>query len=191
VTESEWMECTDPRPMLEFLRDRGSDRTLWWFVVICGRRFWDVLSDQQRRGVEVVERYVEGEATMEELAAVGYISQPWKEARGVATITTFHIMAPLVRAAQLKPVAAILRDIVGPRPFRPVAVQPSWVQWKDGTILRLAQRIYDDKRFTDLPILADALEEAGCTDADILAHCRSGGQHVRGCWVVDMLLAKG
>ena len=42
-----------------------------------------------------------------------------------------------------------------------------------------------------LPVLADALEEAGCTDADLLAHCRSGGGHLRGCWAVDLLLGKG
>jgi len=49
--------------------------------------------------------------------------------------------------------------------------------------------IYDDRAFDRLPILADALEEAGCEDQDILGHCRSGGEHVRGCWVVDGLLA--
>ena len=52
------------------------------------------------------------------------------------------------------------------------------------------QAIYDDRTFDRLPILADALEDAGCSAADILAHCRSGGEHVRGCWVVDLLLGK-
>jgi hypothetical protein len=54
----------------------------------------------------------------------------------------------------------------------------------------MARRIYDERAFHDLPILADALEEAGCTDAEILAHCRSSGEHVRGCWVVDLVLGK-
>ena len=54
----------------------------------------------------------------------------------------------------------------------------------------MAQLIYDDRAFDRLPLLADALEDAGCTDADILAHCRNGGEHVRGCWVVDLLLGK-
>ena len=62
--------------------------------------------------------------------------------------------------------------------------------WNDGTVRKLAQAIYDDRRFADLPILADALEEAGCADAAILAHCRGGGEYVRGCWVVDLLLGK-
>jgi hypothetical protein len=54
----------------------------------------------------------------------------------------------------------------------------------------LAQAIYDDRAFDRLPILADALEEAGCDTADILAHCRGPGPHVRGCWVVDLILGK-
>ena len=67
---------------------------------------------------------------------------------------------------------------------------PSWLSWNDGTIPKLAQAIYDDRAFDRLPILADALEEAGCDNADILNHCRQPGEHVRGCWVVDLLLNK-
>ena len=55
---------------------------------------------------------------------------------------------------------------------------------------KLARTIYDDRRFDLLPILADALEEAGCGDAEILAHCRGPGPHVRGCWAVDLVLGK-
>jgi hypothetical protein len=83
----------------------------------------------------------------------------------------------------------IARDIFG-NPFRPVTVHPDWLTWNDGTVPKLAQTIYDDRRFDLLPILADALEEAGCDSADILAHCRGPGPHVRGCWVVDLLLGK-
>jgi hypothetical protein len=50
--------------------------------------------------------------------------------------------------------------------------------------------MYDARDFSDMPVLGDALEESGCTDPDILGHCRSGGQHVRGCWVVDLLLGR-
>jgi hypothetical protein len=84
--------------------------------------------------------------------------------------------------------AALLRDLVG-NPFRPRAIDPAWLEWRGGTVRRIAQAIYDESRFEELPVLADALEEAGCTDADLLAHCR-GGEHVRGCWVVDGLLGK-
>jgi len=84
---------------------------------------------------------------------------------------------------------AIVRDILG-NPFHSSVVHPDWLAWKDATIPKLAQAIYDDRTFDRLPILADALEEAGCTNADILAHCRKPGEHVRGCWVVDLLLGK-
>ena len=75
-------------------------------------------------------------------------------------------------------------------PFRPVSLNPAWLVWRDGTIFKLAQAIYDDRAFDRLPVLADALEEAGCHDAHILAHCRGPGPHVRGCWVVDLVLGK-
>jgi hypothetical protein len=83
-----------------------------------------------------------------------------------------------------------LRDIVGPLPFRPVPLDAAWMAWNDGAVRKIAQVIYDERRYGDLPILADALEDAGCTDVDILTHCRSGGEHVRGCWVIDLLLGK-
>jgi hypothetical protein len=69
-------------------------------------------------------------------------------------------------------------------------VNSAWLTWNNATVPAIAQRICDERTFHDLPILADALEEAGCTDADILAHCRGGGEHVRGCWVVDSILGK-
>ncbi len=85
--------------------------------------------------------------------------------------------------------AHVLRDLFGD-PFRTVAVDPLWLAWNDRTVPRLAQVIYDERAYDRLPILADALEEAGCTDADILNHCRQPGEHVRGCWVLDALLGK-
>jgi hypothetical protein len=69
-------------------------------------------------------------------------------------------------------------------------LEPAWLSWNEGTVLKLAQSIATDGVVDQLPILADALEDAGCGDADILAHCRGGGEHVRGCWVVDLLLGK-
>jgi hypothetical protein len=83
----------------------------------------------------------------------------------------------------------ILRDIFG-NPFRPITINPAWLSWNEGTIPKIAQAIYDERAFDRMPILADALEEAGCTNADILSHCRQPGEHVRGCWVVDLILGK-
>jgi hypothetical protein len=83
----------------------------------------------------------------------------------------------------------LLREIFG-HPFSPVTLNPAWLTWHDGTVKKVAQAIYEERAFDRMPILADALEEAGCTDQDILSHCRSGGEHVRGCWVVDLVLGK-
>jgi hypothetical protein len=69
-------------------------------------------------------------------------------------------------------------------------VQPAWLAWNGGTVVNLAQAIYEECAFDHLPILADALEEAGCADSSVLDHCRLPGLHVRGCWVVDLLLDK-
>ncbi|HEY7309444.1 MAG TPA: hypothetical protein VH643_08815 [Gemmataceae bacterium] len=86
--------------------------------------------------------------------------------------------------------ATLLREIFS-NPFRPQpAVDSCWLSWNDSTIPKLTHAIYEDRGFDRLPILADALEEAGCDNADILNHCRQPGEHVRGCWVVDLLLNK-
>lgn len=92
--------------------------------------------------------------------------------------------------AERKVQAALAREVFGPILFRPIAAAPSWLAWNNETVLRLAQPIYADRAFDRLPILADALEDAGCTSQDILAHCRGGGDHARGCWVVDLILGK-
>jgi hypothetical protein len=84
----------------------------------------------------------------------------------------------------------LFHDLAGPRLFRPVPVNRSWLTWNDGVVPKMAQVIYDDRAFERLPLLADALEEAGCDNQEILDHCRSAGEHVRGCWVVDLLLGK-
>lgn len=81
---------------------------------------------------------------------------------------------------------ALLRDVIG-NPFRPVTVAPESLS-RD--IVALATSIYENRFFDRMPALADALEAAGCTNADILAHCRGPGPHVRGCWAVDLILGK-
>jgi hypothetical protein len=82
--------------------------------------------------------------------------------------------------------AELIRDIIG-NPFRPVEVAPAWLM---PAVRSLAQAVYDDRALDRLPILADALEEAGCSSREALAHLRGPGPHVRGCWVVDLLLGK-
>ncbi len=82
--------------------------------------------------------------------------------------------------------AALLRDVVG-NPFRPVAF-PS--EWRTDTAVSLARQMYDSREFSAMPILADALQDAGCDNDEVLSHCRTDGPHVRGCWVVDLVLEK-
>jgi hypothetical protein len=82
--------------------------------------------------------------------------------------------------------ADLMRCVYG-NPYRSVASDAAWLT---SSVVPLAQGIYDDRAFDRLPILADALEDAGCTNADILSHCRKPGEHARGCWVVDLLLGK-
>jgi hypothetical protein len=84
---------------------------------------------------------------------------------------------------------AVLRDLFG-NPFRAPTIDPAWLGWNNRTVLKLAQAIYDDRRYDILPILGDALEDAGCANERIIEHCRGPGPHVRGCWVVDLILGK-
>jgi len=83
--------------------------------------------------------------------------------------------------------AAILRDIFG-NPFRPVTFSPAWLT---DTGVALARQMYESREFSAMPILADALQDAGCDTADILDHCRDTQlTHARGCWVIDRVLGK-
>jgi hypothetical protein len=83
----------------------------------------------------------------------------------------------------------LLRFIFG-IPFRPIFIDPASLTWHGGLPVSMARQMYDSRDFSDLPVMADALEEAGCSDQDILGHCRGPGPHVLGCWVVDAILGK-
>jgi hypothetical protein len=76
-----------------------------------------------------------------------------------------------------------------PRP-RKLVLREEWLAWNAGTVTKLAQAIYDEEAFDRLPILADALEESGCTETSLLNHLRGHGTHVRGCWALDLILGK-
>jgi hypothetical protein len=91
--------------------------------------------------------------------------------------------------AECRAQAQLLHDIVG-NPFRRDPVPPSWLRWNDACLPRLAGTIYDQEMFALMPILADALEDAGCANPEVLGHCRTPGVHVRGCWVLDLILGK-
>jgi hypothetical protein len=86
--------------------------------------------------------------------------------------------------------ADLVRELFG-SPFRPPALDPAWLTFDGGLVPVLARKIYDERAFDLLPVLGDALEDAGCDRADVLGHCRGPGPHVRGCWVIDRILGKG
>jgi hypothetical protein len=99
----------------------------------------------------------------------------------------FESLIKPVEADELAQQTARIRDIFG-NPFRPVTFSPSW---RTDPAVALAQQMYDSRDFGAMPILADALQDAGCDSEDILSHCRdTNATHVRGCWVVDMVLSK-
>src|SRR5262249_37771659 len=81
---------------------------------------------------------------------------------------------------------ALMHDIFG-NPFRPTAVDPDWLT---STVALLARGIYEERAFDRMPILADALQDAGCDSDDLLTHLRGSGPHVRGCWALDLVLGK-
>src|SRR5262249_17879854 len=111
-----------------------------------------------------------------------------------AAATYFHLGS--TKATHEAAQAPLLRDIFG-NPFRPVTTNPAWLTWSDGTVVKLGEAIYQERELrsgpldlTRLAVLADALEDAGCADPDLLGHLRGAGPHVRGCWAVDLLLGK-
>jgi hypothetical protein len=220
MTEAEWLNCTDPAPMLDFIRAKVSDRKLRLFAFACVRRIWHLLKDDVSRGaIEIAERFVDGQATAEEVVdACAWIDAASAACEAaVASAAFFRTYPEAIRAARGAANAArsavdaardngmwgdsdnvpaearaqtfLLRDICG-NPSRTISIDPILLAWNDSTVSKIAQAIYDERAFERLPILADALEDAGCGDADLLRHCREPGEHVRGCWAVDLLLGK-
>jgi hypothetical protein len=229
MTEGEWLACSDPKPMLEFLRGRASERKLRLFACACVRRLWHLLADaRSRRAVEVAERYADGQAGAEDLrlavigaenvadALAGSATTVGQEAQASAAHAAFSATltaevaadysaanaasaayhaataaaapsAARAREAERARQADLLREIFG-NPVRPTPVVPAWLAWNDGMAVKLARAIYEERAFDRLPILADALEEAGCDNAGLLGHLRGPGPHVRGCWALDLLL---
>ena len=99
---------------------------------------------------------------------------------------SFKFIAEEAESKELAEQATLFREIFG-NTLRPVSLSPSW---RTDTAVALATQMYQSREFSAMPILADALQDAGCDSADILEHCRSKGPHVRGCWVVDLVLGK-
>jgi hypothetical protein len=192
MTEQEWLTGIDPLPMVRFLRGKLGERKFRLFVCGCCR-FMDRRGNVS--GLEVVEL---GERMADGL--VSYSDASLKEALvrrlyvdGWAVVHSPYGAA--LRCSQESRLwrglhrSDLLRCITG-NPFSPARIDPSWLAWDAGTVRNLAWGVYEERAFERLPILGDALEEAGCTDGAVLDHCRRPGPHARGCWVVDQILGK-
>jgi hypothetical protein len=209
MTEAEWLACEDPSLLLGSVSQHR--RKLRLFACECVKHA--LVSQTDEFGVQVVvtvaEKMSDGQSTETERLdamdwserAAGFASNAWSylvgaaaatlhpipvEAAGLAVeqLETFHL--ELFNRTDQEVGRKLLHDIFG-NPFRPVAFADSW---RSETVTSLASAIYAERAFDRMPILADALEEAGCDQPDILAHCRGPGTHVRGCWVVDGVLGK-
>lgn len=217
MIEQEWMRCNDPDVMLLFLKGKDTDRKMRLFATACCRRVWHRLDEPSRHAIEVAERYVEGQSGEDErtTARRGAREAMSDSPRGADGDTAWALRGELValtvadqvsaylltwlfneRVQKMNPTgesterthqAAILRDLYGPLLFRSMKINPKWLTT---TVIDLAKSIYEEKAFDRLPILADALQDAECDHSELLNHCRSEGQHVRGCWVVDLILGK-
>jgi hypothetical protein len=210
ITESEWLIGTDPMPMLRRIQKGGSARKMRLLAVMPARLRWAEIPEKPfREAIETAERHADGRATDDELAAYreqlyGYVGSQFPDWISQETNRVVHSLAftttykpplrPLVPGgtwtfcASLvgEALCPIIRDIFG-NPFRPVTFSPAW---RTDTAVALARQMYDAREFGAMPILADALQDAGCEDEQILSHCLSDGAHVRGCWVVDLVLGK-
>jgi hypothetical protein len=182
MTEQDWLTGTDPWQMRHVLFQAGVRKMLLFMVACCQLNKACLNNRRSRMAVQVAERYSDGLASPEEFHSAGSAE---------FFVTTIPILLRDQGGAEHAKQVELLRDIGG-NPFRTVLdVDSAWLAWNDATVVKLAHGIYEERAFDRLPILADALEEAGCTNPDILNHCRRPGAHVRGCWVVDALLEKG
>jgi serine/threonine protein kinase len=200
MTESDWLACTNPDQMLSHLYNLELDsalRKMRLFACACVRQSWASLVDERsRKAVEVAERYADGQATERELktarkaawevgegahaeaAAIATNPSSWTAALETARLTARYMQCSL------------LHDLYGPLLFRTHPLDLSWLQHNGSAVRRLAAEIYEEEAFDRMGQLATALKEAGCEDEEMLAHCYKPGPHVRGCWVLDLLLGE-
>jgi len=212
MTEREWLGQLSLMPKLQYLKGSASDRKLRLFACACCRRAWDRLSDQRSRSaVEAAEQFADGAIDSNNLAvahqaaraavaeARGQFDESWQNLLAASDVTfprafDAAFSAPVGAAsrpdrdylAEVRAQDALLIDVFGNR-FRPVAFE---LHWRSSDVVNLARGIYEDRAFERLPILADALMDAGCENEHVIAHCRNDGPHVRGCWVVDLSIGK-
>src|SRR5262249_28372930 len=165
-----------------------------WAAIVTAERLADGAATEEEvqraaeRATEAAERdftysWGDYQAAIRSLAADIH-AHPWV---GGILVQVVHDEALPISPEQVPVCQSQLLHDIFRNPFRPVTLNPAW---RTSNVTALAQSIYDDRAFDRLPILADALEDAGCDNADILNHCRQPGEHVRECWVMDLVLGK-
>jgi hypothetical protein len=199
MTEPEWLVCADPRSMSDTALNspRASDRTCRLYVAAFWAwqaHHWPHMSDDERANL------LRRAAVMEHWAEKGKLPKGSRASRSEDGVffnrnakraVQNTIGAPSgwghsgAEAFAVQP--PLLREIFG-NPFQPVAFDP---EWRTETAVALAKQMYEAREFGAMPILADALQDAGCDNEDVLAHGRGSGPHVHGCWVVDLVLGNG
>jgi hypothetical protein len=219
MTESRWWRCQDPDNLLFELGTRISERKLRLVACGCCRLIEPLLPDERcQYAIDLMEHFADGTTTEANVRAAQRAGRfdarnaatQWA-AEAVASLTRLdvrslphHLQEVTYHAARAARDAAgqsewgqarsrqadVVRDLFRfpSHPF--VIFDPSWLHWQHGLVVQMARTIYADYRFHELPILADALEEAGCENREVLDHCRTQPVHVRGCWVIDHLLGR-
>ena len=189
IDEQTWLSCTVPRHQLRYMKDRTSERKLrLWACAATAHRY--AQAEGVLAVVALVEAWADGDypAELESHARDRICSQSAWEAAYEGTLRTLEKLPSSDKKNQHTEFQlAAVHEIFG-NPFRPVAVEPAWLT---ADVMRLARGIYAEKAFDGVPILADALQEAGCTNLAVLEHCRDASVvHLRGCWLLDLTLAK-
>jgi hypothetical protein len=196
MTEVGWLRSVKPSVMLHCLSHGQSQRKFRLFAIAVARIAWgsDEPTSLRSQLLKHVEFAVEEPAEAKNTFTLGGVYLATSDPNGMihSTARTAALWSvrigdePGAHSVDAVTQAAFIRDIFG-NPFRPVAFDPSW---RTSSAVGVAQAMYDARDFAAMPILADALEDAGCDSPDVLAHCRGDGPHVRGCWVVDHVLGK-
>jgi hypothetical protein len=179
--------------MLRHVATVATERRLRLLAVACQRWTYPFASGELEAVMLAVERVADGVETIDDIAMLDALAdwnrQTWNAGPGhTVTVDGVGLELPIHRFNEIQRTAqcSLIRDIFG-NPFRTVTLDRAWTTTP---VISLAQTMYDSRDFAAMPVLADALEEAGCDNADILAHCRGPGPHVRGCWVVDLALGR-
>ncbi|HEY7428484.1 MAG TPA: hypothetical protein VH682_29905 [Gemmataceae bacterium] len=207
MNEALWLTTNSTREMIQYVADWTSERKLRLFACAFCRRILHMMRYYgSQQAVEVSERFADGQCSSAELQRSEGEARYWADIAEREGLPGWHAarMAALSTAQNARTAAEgawivdadHVRELFG-NPFHPLTLSPSILSWNDSTVVRLAQAAYDERNLPKgtldkgrLAILADALEEAGCTDEQILGHLRGNERHYRGCFVVDALLGK-